>query len=69
MIQESPTTLISLSDLDSVASLRCDALHGEDDLEGVLRYVPRTHLVQGGLAVTRLRYFLFSQRKSISSIS
>ena len=37
--------------LDSVASLRRDALHGEDDLEGVLGDVPRAHGVQRRLLV------------------
>ena len=51
MITESPTTLISLSDLDSVASLRSDSLHGEDDLEGVLGNVSRRHVVQWRLLI------------------
>ena len=37
--------------LDSVASLRCDALHGEDDLKGVLGDVSCAHGVQRRLLV------------------
>ena len=37
--------------LNRVPCLGRDALHGEDDLEGVLGNVPRTHGVQWGLAV------------------
>ena len=33
------------TNLDSVACLWCDALHGQDDLECLVRDVPGTHFV------------------------
>ena len=43
--------LVAAGHLDSVAGLGRDALHGQDDLEGVLGDVPGAHGVQRGLLV------------------
>ena len=42
---------IAAPNLDSVPGLGSDALHGQDDLEGVLSDVAGAHAVQGWLLV------------------